>query len=504
MMTQSHRGKGAWIRLAATLPIIAAVFFAFGCGVRDSRSQMTEDKAATDLTDTTAIKLSMPCHPIRLMNGYGGKEVKSAFSRKHTGIDYALNDGDPIFAVADGYLVSIVYGDKAVATHDQTTNITEFHYPENAHFSAEKSAQTGHFMVENVKVDLNRNDGTVEFRCPPDSPGLTVRIRHENGIESVYRQVPHITLRPDRIEAGQIIGKAGMTARSTGVHLHFEIHKEGEAVDPAPYLNNAPLPEKYIRINIVKAGESDNRIQDTYHREIDGQRYDLDGIAKVIEEKMAKDSTISLVEICADAQTPMGYIRDIKQKLQGIKNLRLKYNMQGVTATPPPAAKTTEEQDKKHKMTVIHFNTDLNNIIHLKINAADRYLVGDRPDYLDSETLERLKGYILNPENDRNRPSKTDTEIILPDGTSFTYPVPQGMIVLDYDRGTSYEGFMEAEEFVRKAYDELWNELAMEKLGRPYSGLSDAEKKAIRTAIPMNVCEFRAREVKYPLQGWMK
>ena len=78
------------------------------------------------------------------------------------------------------------------------------------------------------------------------------------------------------------------------------------------------------------------------------------------------------------------------------------------------------------------------------------------------------------------------------------------MIVLDYDRGTSYDGFMEAEEFVRKAYDELWNELAMEKLGRPYSGLSDAEKKAIRTAIPMNVCEFRAREVKYPLQGWMK
>ena len=33
-MTQSHRGKGAWLRLAATLPVIALVFLAFGCGVK--------------------------------------------------------------------------------------------------------------------------------------------------------------------------------------------------------------------------------------------------------------------------------------------------------------------------------------------------------------------------------------------------------------------------------------------------------------------------------------
>ena len=35
MMNQVHRGKGAWIRLAAALPVVAAVFFAFGCGARN-------------------------------------------------------------------------------------------------------------------------------------------------------------------------------------------------------------------------------------------------------------------------------------------------------------------------------------------------------------------------------------------------------------------------------------------------------------------------------------
>ena len=41
MMTQSHRGKRAWIRLAATLPVIAATFFAFGCGTK--QAEMTNE-----------------------------------------------------------------------------------------------------------------------------------------------------------------------------------------------------------------------------------------------------------------------------------------------------------------------------------------------------------------------------------------------------------------------------------------------------------------------------
>lgn len=58
MMTQSHRGKGAWIRLAATLPVIAATFFAFGCGTK--QAEMVE--VSTNLTSDRQEPLTFRIH----------------------------------------------------------------------------------------------------------------------------------------------------------------------------------------------------------------------------------------------------------------------------------------------------------------------------------------------------------------------------------------------------------------------------------------------------------
>ena len=47
-MTQSHRGKGAWLRLAATLPVIALVFLAFGCGVKSQEEAVETTNLTLD------------------------------------------------------------------------------------------------------------------------------------------------------------------------------------------------------------------------------------------------------------------------------------------------------------------------------------------------------------------------------------------------------------------------------------------------------------------------
>jgi hypothetical protein len=156
-----------------------------------------------------------------------------------------------------------------------------------------------------------------------------------------------------------------------------------------------------------------------------------------------------------------------------------------------PYAET--EIDEYYKVET--YKESRNNIIVIKTNAADRYLIGDRPDYLDDNALERVKSYILNKEKNPDLPDRTDKEFILPDGRNITYPVSQAMILMQNDRGTSFEGYQEINAFVQKVYSELRNDLALELFKRPFSELSDAETAIIRQAIPMNVCEATPKDV---------
>ncbi len=488
MMTQSHRGKGAWIRLAATLPAIAAVFLAFGCVARSSKP--AEHKADADLTDTAAIHLSMPCNPIRIMNGYGSRTVRSVFSPKHTGIDFALDEGDPIWAAADGDLVSIEYGDETIVTHDRTTDITTFHYPENIHIPAEASAEPGRFNIGDVEVNVTGITGIQEFRCGPESPGLTVRIMHEGGIETIYRNMPYVALRPDRIKAGQMIGKAGMTARSTGPHLHFEVHKDGKPVDPAPYLSTAGETSKAVFIDIKKTGEGKNRFSHIYGIEIDGEMQKAENVKECVAAKIAKDSSITVVQISAGPQTPMGIIEDIKDGLIGLEGIRLFFVLEGTAITPPDRAEHIRDEYGR-----ISYNYKRNNIIVIKTNSDDRYLIGSLPDYLNDESMERLKGYILNKEDDPKLPDRTEEEFTLPDGTTITYPVSQATVLMQNDRGTSFKGYQDINRFVRNAWFELYDEISNEIFGRSYADLSDPEMDIIRRILPMRIMEEQPKNL---------
>ena len=67
--------------------------------------------------------------------------------------------------------------------------------------------------------------------------GKMVRIKHAGGFETVYAHMSRIRVKEgDRVSKGQLVGKAGNTGTSTGVHLHFEILKDGKAVNPQSYV----------------------------------------------------------------------------------------------------------------------------------------------------------------------------------------------------------------------------------------------------------------------------
>ncbi|EGY1207560.1 peptidoglycan DD-metalloendopeptidase family protein [Listeria monocytogenes] len=69
--------------------------------------------------------------------------------------------------------------------------------------------------------------------------GYVVKIDHGNGFQTLYGHMRAGSLKVvtgQQVSQGQPIGIMGSTGQSTGQHLHFEIHKNGIPVDPAPYI----------------------------------------------------------------------------------------------------------------------------------------------------------------------------------------------------------------------------------------------------------------------------
>jgi murein DD-endopeptidase MepM/ murein hydrolase activator NlpD len=63
--------------------------------------------------------------------------------------------------------------------------------------------------------------------------GLLVVVQHGNGLETRYGHLSSIRVTPGQLVAqGQLVGLVGSTGRSTGPHLHYEIRRDGRALNP--------------------------------------------------------------------------------------------------------------------------------------------------------------------------------------------------------------------------------------------------------------------------------
>jgi len=147
---------------------------------------------------------------------------------------------------------------------------------------------------------------------------------------------------------------------------------------------------------------------------------------------------------------------------------------------PPPSDEPTEDlQMNKRNMFVV------------LINTYDQLLVRGRPG--DLRTLRKeAKDFISNPYNDPKMSAKKNRNIPL----LGEYPVSEGIISLQNDRGTSYGMYIKVQNELTAAFNELRDELSMARFKSKFDDLKDPDQvDAIRKAIPVKLSEAEPKNI---------
>ncbi len=90
-------------------------------------------------------------------------------------------------------------------------------------------------------------DGTVEaVNTEIWGYGQHIIINHGNGFTTLYGHLSKFKVkRGQKVTRGMLIGLVGSTGKSTAPHLHYEVHKNGEKLNPAFFFYNDLTNEEY-------------------------------------------------------------------------------------------------------------------------------------------------------------------------------------------------------------------------------------------------------------------
>ena len=118
--------------------------------------------------------------------------------------------------------------------------ITSYYGRREAEFSGMSTYHKGLDISTSRKTKIVAADaGVVEFAgWHSGGFGYCVIIDHENGLKTLYAHMyrkPEVTV-GERVYKGEFLGGQGMTGSAGGIHLHFEVIKNGDRVNPIKYM----------------------------------------------------------------------------------------------------------------------------------------------------------------------------------------------------------------------------------------------------------------------------
>lgn len=147
---------------------------------------------------------------------------------------------------------------------------------------------------------------------------------------------------------------------------------------------------------------------------------------------------------------------------------------------PPWSEKQTEAPDIKER-----------NLMLVHVNKYDQIAV--QGELVDITMLkDRAKEWVVNRENDKKLPEKKEEKIDF----IGPYMVSQGVISLQNDRGTSYERYIQVQNELTRAFNEIRDELSKAHFGKAFMELDKPQQDAVAKAVPLKISEAEPQNIK--------
>ena len=142
---------------------------------------------------------------------------------------------------------------------------------------------------------------------------------------------------------------------------------------------------------------------------------------------------------------------------------------------PPPKNDDTEE---------VKADINKRNVLNVLVNYLDQISVNGEIIPV-TELKDKAKEFFSNPTNDPSLPEKVNKPI---DGIG-DFAVSKGVVSLTNDQGTSYNMYVQVQNELQRAVNELRDETSLQYFGKKYDALDSAAQRAVTAAIPMSISE---------------
>lgn len=143
---------------------------------------------------------------------------------------------------------------------------------------------------------------------------------------------------------------------------------------------------------------------------------------------------------------------------------------------PPPVPPDQKSEDTDIKKR---------NLFVVKVNSLNQLLVQGQEMNV-RQLRDKVKEFIKNPNNDPNLPEKISEDIDLLGPTEIT---KDHVISLQNDVDTQYQAYIEVQNELVAAYNELRNEFGLDRFGKKYDELTESQQKAVQAVYPQKISE---------------